>query len=102
VLVARGFATVTTYPPNVRYVDRFLAAQRDARSNERGLWGDVCNEPEPVNTGGGGNCEAGYGVCIPPYPPDLDCAEVSATNFAVTGNDPHGFDGDDDGVGCET
>jgi micrococcal nuclease len=29
-LVARGFATVTTYPPNVRYVDRFLAAQRDA------------------------------------------------------------------------
>lgn len=55
-LVARGFATVTTYPPNVKYVDRFTAAQADARSHERGLWGAVCNQPkpEPVNTGGGG------------------------------------------------
>ena len=44
VLVARGFAQVTTYPPNVRYVDRFLLAQRDARSHERGLWGTACNE----------------------------------------------------------
>jgi hypothetical protein len=35
-------------------------------------------------------------------PPDLDCAEVSATNFAVTGNDPHGFDVTTGGVGCET
>ena len=25
-LVARGFARVTTYPPNVKYVDRFIAA----------------------------------------------------------------------------
>jgi hypothetical protein len=26
---------------------------------------------------------------------------VSARNFRVVGNDPHGFDGDDDGIGCE-
>jgi micrococcal nuclease len=39
VLVAKGFATVTTYPPNVRYVDRFVSAQRRARGAERGLWG---------------------------------------------------------------
>ena len=106
-LVARGFALVTTYPPNVRYVDRFLAAQRDARSHERGLWGAVCNQPkpEPVDTGGGGggNCDPSYpDVCIPPYPPDLDCADVSFTNFDVKPPDPHGFDGDFDGVGCET
>ena len=42
-LVARGFAQVATYPPNVKYVDRFLAAQGDAWSHERGLWGPVCN-----------------------------------------------------------
>jgi endonuclease YncB( thermonuclease family) len=106
-LVARGFALVTTYPPNVRYVDRFLAAQRDARSHERGLWGAVCNQPkpEPMDTGGGGggNCDPSYpDVCIPPYPPDLDCADVSFTNFEVKPPDPHGFDGDFDGVGCET
>lgn len=39
VLVARGFATVTTFPPNVKYVDRFVEAQRQAREAGRGLWG---------------------------------------------------------------
>lgn len=38
-LVAQGYATVTTFPPNVRYVGRFLAAQRAAREAGRGLWG---------------------------------------------------------------
>jgi PASTA domain len=53
--------------------------------------------------GGGGNCDPSYpSVCIPPPPPDLDCAQVNATGFEVTGSDPHGFDGDGDGVGCET
>ena len=53
--------------------------------------------------GGGGNCDPSYpGVCIPPPPPDLDCDDVSFNNFTVVGTDPHGFDGDDDGIGCET
>lgn len=38
-LVAEGYALVTTYPPNVAYVDRFVAAQREAREAGRGLWG---------------------------------------------------------------
>jgi micrococcal nuclease len=37
-LVAEGYAVVTTYPPNVAYVDRFVAAQREARESGRGLW----------------------------------------------------------------
>lgn len=37
-LLSRGFATVATYPPNVRYIDRFLAAERAAREADRGLW----------------------------------------------------------------
>lgn len=39
-LVKAGYAQVSTYPPNVKYVDRFLAAQREAREEDRGLWGD--------------------------------------------------------------
>jgi micrococcal nuclease len=109
VLVGRGFAQVSTYPPNVKYVDRFLAAQRQARTGNKGIWGS-CKLLEPRGGGnagggggGGGNCDPSYsGACIPTYPPDLDCGDVSATNFAVIGNDPHGFDGDHDGVGCET
>lgn len=38
-LVAEGYATVTTYPPNVKYVDEFTAAQREAREAGLGVWG---------------------------------------------------------------
>ncbi len=38
-LVAEGYAVVSTFPPDVGYVDRFVAAQRDAREAGRGLWG---------------------------------------------------------------
>ncbi len=40
-LVAEGYAQVSTYPPDVRYVDVLLAAQRQARDAARGLWGDM-------------------------------------------------------------
>jgi hypothetical protein len=59
------------------------------------------------DTGSGGNgsleeeCDPSYpDFCIPSPPPDLDCADVGGP-FTVTGSDPHGFDGDGDGVGCE-
>ncbi len=49
------------------------------------------------------NCDPSYpDVCIPPYPPDLDCGEIRYTNFYVLQPDPHGFDGDKDGIGCES
>jgi hypothetical protein len=49
------------------------------------------------------NCDPAYPtVCIPSPPPDLDCGDIPYTNFTVLPPDPHGFDGDHDGVGCET
>jgi micrococcal nuclease len=101
-LVAEGYAQVATFPPNVKYVDRFLAAQRVARQNDRGLW-HACTEEEeqaPVATA---DCDPSYpDVCIPPPPPDLNCPEIDFTDFEVVGDDPHGFDGDGDGIGCES
>jgi micrococcal nuclease len=38
-MVRRGYAQVMTIPPNVRYLDRFLKLQREARDAGRGLWG---------------------------------------------------------------
>ena len=38
-LVRSGYAVVTTFPPNVRHVERFTAAQRGARDEQLGLWG---------------------------------------------------------------
>ena len=54
--------------------------------------------------GGGSNCSPAYpDVCIPPPPPDLNCDDVRYENFRVVKHpDPHGFDTDEDGVGCET
>ena len=53
--------------------------------------------------GGGGGCDPAYPtVCIPSPPPDLDCGDIRFTNFRVRPPDPHGFDSDNDGVGCET
>lgn len=48
-------------------------------------------------------CHASYPtVCIPPPPPDLDCGQIPYRNFTVLRPDVHRFDGDGDGVGCET
>jgi hypothetical protein len=49
------------------------------------------------------NCDPSYpDFCIPPPPPDLDCPDIGETDFTVQGTDPHGFDADNDGVGCES
>jgi micrococcal nuclease len=37
-LVRLGWAVVTTYPPNVQYVDWLTAAQKQAREESVGLW----------------------------------------------------------------
>lgn len=49
------------------------------------------------------NCDSSYpAVCIPSPPPDLDCGDIPFTNFQVLQPDPHRFDGDKDGIGCES
>ena len=58
---------------------------------------------EPVSSSGSGDCDPSYpDSCIPSPPPDLDCPDVSQKRFTVSGSDPHGFDRDGDGVGCES
>jgi micrococcal nuclease len=122
-LVERGFAQISTFPPNVKYQDLFLAAQQTARESSAGLWGDAPTvgpaataKPTAKATAKptarptakptappASNCDSSYpGVCIPPYPPDLDCGDVTYRRFDVIGSDPHGFDGDGDGLGCES
>lgn len=48
-------------------------------------------------------CDPSYpDFCIPPPPPDLDCGDIAQKTFTVLPPDPHRFDGDHDGIGCET
>lgn len=47
-------------------------------------------------------CDSAYpDICIQSPPPDLDCADIPFRNFRVISPDPHNFDGDKDGIGCE-
>jgi micrococcal nuclease len=38
-LLGEGYAVLYTMPPNVKYVDAFIEAQKNARTARRGLWG---------------------------------------------------------------
>lgn len=50
-----------------------------------------------------GQCHPSYpDHCIPPPPPDLNCDDVPWRNFTVLPPDPHNFDGNHNGIGCES
>lgn len=38
-LIREGYGKVLTIPPDVKYAEQFLDAQRQARENKKGLWG---------------------------------------------------------------
>ena len=59
--------------------------------------------PQPTSPPPSGNCDPSYpDVCIAPPPPDLDCGDIPYRRFRVLQPDPHGFDRDKDGIGCES
>lgn len=38
-MVRKGYAVVLTVSPNIKYADRFILYQQEARKSNRGLWG---------------------------------------------------------------
>lgn len=97
ILLAEGYAQLLTIPPNVRYVEVFRVVQTEARQKGKGLWAKA-GDPQAVRP----PCDPSYpDVCIPPPPPDLDCRDVTYRRSRVLPPDPHNFDGDGDGIGCE-
>jgi micrococcal nuclease len=99
-LVREGLAAAVQFPPDTLMAPILEAAQGEAQAAGRGIWGTggACSLPPPPS-----GCDPAYPtVCIPSPPPDLDCGQISFTNFTVLPSDPHQFDGNSDGVGCET
>ena len=48
------------------------------------------------------DCDSSYpDICIPSSP-DVNCGDISDKDFQVLSPDPHGFDRDRDGIGCES
>lgn len=109
-LVRLGFAISKAYPPDTKYQALLDAAQREARAAQVALWGATpapivpfAGQVPPATPSPAANCDPSYpSVCIPPPPPDLDCGDIAFRRFTVLPPDPHGFDGNHDGVGCES
>jgi micrococcal nuclease len=120
-LLEEGYAQVATFPPNMKYVDRFLEAQREARAANRGLWGlsagELCQQTDRGN-GIGGGCSGSETEFQPDYQSDgagsganagdgdLDCANFATHEEAQRvleqdPSDPNYLDGDGDGEACE-
>jgi micrococcal nuclease len=110
-LLRAGYAARFRDTPNQRYLVEMTAAEAFARRHALGLWSACANgvTPSPIPVGSlappsgpGASCDRSYpDVCIPFPPPDLDCRDVPHVRFRVLTPDPHQFDGNRDGVGCE-
>lgn len=117
-LLEEGYAQVATFPPNVKYTERFLEAQREARAANRGLWGlsagELCQQTDRGN-GIGGGCSGSEPDPQSDYQSpsagdggdsNLDCAgfethEEAQRVLEEDPSDPNYLDGDGDGVACE-
>lgn len=106
VLVQGGFARAKSYPPDTSCDRAFSQAEQEARSSARGLWAVPTATSVPLQPTGtsltGTNCDTSYPeVCISSPPPDLDCKDIPFRKFKVLAPDPHHFDVDGNGIGCE-
>lgn len=90
-----------------------LPASDHPTESDLPVWGATATAapapaPAPAATaaaplvGGAPGCDPSYPTVCIPGGPDLDCGAVPHRRFAVVAPDPHGFDGDGDGVGCES
>jgi micrococcal nuclease len=107
-LLQQGLAKVYETRPTFARRASYVAASSRAAGAGSGLWSACSGQPRPIVTPPSrGNCEESYpDVCIPPPPPDLDCGQITFKRFRVVyttpSPDPHRFDGDRDGIGCES
>ena len=103
-LVRKGYAKVSTFLPDVKYEDRFLAAEQEARYAGLGLW-SACQGPAD-------NCDtftsqAVRDWCRSPAGNVINCphfpTKTEATRFTQTVDttDINGLDNDKDGTSCE-
>jgi micrococcal nuclease len=100
-VIVNGFATIYRSFCDVSEFANTVWAQKSGCGNNDNSNKNVApskdDESEPSE------CDVSYpNVCIYSPPPDLDCGEIEHRNFIVLSADPHGFDGDGDGIGCDS
>jgi len=110
-LVRQGYAYAYTYPPDVKYADQFVQAQKEAMKNNRGLWAACPTSTEEKPT------ETPPEEFTPPADTENTICSYNAYNcgdfsthaeaqalYELCGgvnNDIHKLDADKDGLACE-
>lgn len=77
-LVKQGFAQSYSYPPDVKYQDDFVKAEREARDAKRGLW-DACQQADTSSA---------VTPVIPPPSPQIETNTIVAppASCVIKGN----------------
>lgn len=81
-LVREGYAQVMTVPPNVKYADRFVALQQQAREAGAGLWGLPDAGSGTAAAAGGSGGPDGSGALLPV---NGDCGGLIKGNINASG-----------------
>lgn len=107
-LVRDGYARVYTYPPDVKYKDKFLESEKFARDNNLGLWSKCVSSPAPAssqlpinNQQSSINCASNSYNCTD-FKTQAEAQSVFDYCMKSVGYDVHKLDRDGDGKVCET
>lgn len=117
-LVREGYAHSSSYPPDIKYQEKFRLAEQEASENTRGLWGEACvvtptvvqatKAPTKVQTGGTQGQQSqtqqvpatgSYTCNCSKTCPNMSCAEAQY-QLNVCGCSAR--DADKDGIACDT
>lgn len=103
-LLYNGYANILTqYCSTSEFSSERWAQDFGCGSSSKYTSSQTTKPSTPQSPSSTGNCDPSYpDFCIPSPPPDLDCKDISQKRFTVLQPDPHGFDGDNDGIGCES
>jgi hypothetical protein len=106
-LIREGYAQSSSYPPDIKYQDRFVSAQKLAREESKGLWSSYCNNwegkipttvlqqtQEPSQTSGSYVCN-----CSKTCEQMSSCAEAQ---YQLNTCGCSARDGDKDGIACDS
>lgn len=104
ILVREGFAYSYSYPPDVKYQDQFIEAERLAREEQKGLWGSAC-QSEPTAKPKSTSAKPSLGSESFSCDCNKSCAKISTceeAQFQLITCGCSGRDGDGDGLACDS
>ena len=103
-MLASGWADVyEIYCSESEFGGHSWVKQYGCNSSYQNTSPSASSSSSTVSSSSSSDCDPSYpDFCIPSPPPDLNCGDIHQKRFTVLQPDPHRFDGDKDGIGCES